>query len=60
LMTLLMIPSRDRSARDWLYHDFFGSFAGPLLASFLFAVFFMLACWAVGYVLDRKKIYVRV
>ena len=60
LMTLLMIPSRDNSARDWLYHDFFGSFAGPLFASFLFAVFFMLACWAVGYVLDRKKIYVRV
>jgi len=60
LMILLMIPSRDNNVRDWLYHDFFGSFAGPLFASFLFAVFFMLACWTVGYVLDRKKIYVRV
>jgi len=55
-----MIPSRDNNVRDWLYHDFFGSFTGPLFASFLFAVFFMLACWSVGYILDRKKIYVRV
>lgn len=60
LITLLMVPSAERNARDWLFHDFFGSFASPIHASFLFAFFFMLACWSVGYVLDRKKIYVKV
>lgn len=60
LILLLMIPSNENNIRNWLYEDFFGSFASPIHASFLFAAFFMLACWAVGYILDRKKIYVRV
>jgi predicted acyltransferase len=60
LISLIMVPSRDDNARDWLFHSFFGSFASPIHASFLFAAFFMLACWAVGYVLDKKKIYIRV
>jgi predicted acyltransferase len=60
LILLLMIPSQDNNAREWLFKDFFGSFASPIHASFLFAVFFMLACWTVGYFLDRKKIYVKV
>ena len=60
LMLLLMLPSSENNARDWLYEDFFGSITTPLHASFLFAFFFMLACWAVGYGLDKKKIYVRV
>jgi predicted acyltransferase len=60
LMLLLMLPSSENNARDWLYTDFFGSFSGPLLASFLFAFFFMLACWAVGYFMDKKKIYIKV
>ena len=59
-MLLLMLPSAENNARDWLYKDFFGSFSGPLHASFLFAFFFMLACWGVGYLLDKKKIYIRV
>jgi predicted acyltransferase len=59
LITLLMVPSRDNNARDWIY-NLFASITGSIHASFLFAVFFMLACWTVGYFLDRKKIYVRV
>jgi predicted acyltransferase len=59
-MLLLMLPSSENSARDWLYTDFFGSFSGPLHASFFFAFFFMLACWGVGYLLDKKKIYIKV
>ncbi len=60
LILLLMVPSREHSIRAWLYEDFFGSFASPIFASFLFAVFFMLLCWVVGYILDKKKVYVRV
>jgi predicted acyltransferase len=60
LMTMVMVPSSDNNLRTWLYNDFFGSFASPILASFLFAFFFMLACWTVGYFLDGRKIYVKV
>ena len=43
----------------WLYINFFQP-AGDYLGSFLFAVAVMLACWLVGYWLDKKKIYIRV
>jgi predicted acyltransferase len=60
LITLYMIPVGDSNLQRWLFKDFFGSFASRINASFLFAVFFMLLCWAVGYILDRRRIYVRV
>jgi predicted acyltransferase len=60
LITLYLIPAGDASLQRWLYKDIFGSIASPVNASFLFAFFFMLTCWAVGYLLDRKKIYIRV
>jgi predicted acyltransferase len=60
LITLYMIPAGDRSLQEWFYKSFFGSFASPINASLLFALFFMLMNWAVGYVLDKRKIYIRV
>lgn len=44
---------------QWIYNTFFAP-AGPYLGSFLFAVSVMLVCWMVGYVMDKRKIYVRV
>jgi predicted acyltransferase len=44
---------------SWIYQHIF-SHAGPYIGSFLFAVSFMLFCWLVGYVMDKKKWYVRV
>jgi predicted acyltransferase len=43
----------------WVYQNIF-SHAGAYLGSLLFAISFMLLCWLVGYVLDKRKIYVRV
>ena len=60
VMVLYMIPVEDKSFPEWLFSDFFGSFANPINASLLFALFFMLTCWLVGYFMDRKKIYIRV
>ncbi len=60
LITLYMIPVGNKSFPEWLTGDFFGSFASPINSSFLFAFFFMLTNWAVGYLLDKRKIYVRV
>jgi predicted acyltransferase len=55
-----LIPVGDKTIAQWLYRDLFGSFASPINASLLFAVFFMLLNWSVGYWLDKKKIYIRV
>jgi predicted acyltransferase len=44
---------------QWIYNNIFAP-AGPYLGSFLFAVSVMLVCWLVGYVMDKKKIYMRV
>ena len=46
--------------QQWLYRNVFGSFAGPVFASFLFAFFYMLLNWTVGYILDKKRIYIKV
>ena len=47
------------SLHAWLFFNIF-SYAGSYFGSFLFAITFMLFCWLVGYLLDRRKIYVRV
>jgi predicted acyltransferase len=47
------------SLYQWIYQAVF-IHAGAYLGSLLFAVSFMLFCWLIGYMLDRKKIYVRV
>lgn len=44
---------------SWLYDTVFVH-AGAYLGSFLFAITVMLFCWLVGYILDKRKIYVRV
>ena len=43
----------------WIYQHIFKN-AGDYFGSFLFAISFMLICWLVGYVLNKKRIYVRV
>jgi predicted acyltransferase len=43
----------------WLYRVLFLSWASPYNASLLFAVAYMLACWLVAWVMDRRKIYIK-
>ena len=52
-----------RSGNKTLYATLYESIfqpIGPYTGSFLFAISFMLFCWAIGYLLDRQKIYIRV
>jgi predicted acyltransferase len=56
---LWFIPIGGKPLYAWLYDNIFIN-AGPYFGSFLFAITFMLFCWLIGYLLDRKKIYVRV
>lgn len=48
------------STYDWLYATLFQPLASGKVASLLFAVAFMLVCWLVGYMLDRRRIYIKV
>ena len=48
------------SLYDWLNEQFFQPLSPGKFGSLLFSLAFMLTCWVVGFVLDRKKIYVRV
>ncbi|MEI7735361.1 MAG: heparan-alpha-glucosaminide N-acetyltransferase domain-containing protein [Ferruginibacter sp.] len=47
------------SLYQWGYTNLF-KWTGDYLGSLLFAISFMLLCWLVGYVLDKRKIYIRV
>jgi predicted acyltransferase len=60
LSLIFMIRVGDTSFYGWMYQSFFGSFAGPHLASLLTAIWWMLMNWLIGYALDKKGIYVRV
>lgn len=54
------IPVGDDSLYRWIYVNVFRSWAGDLNGSPLFAIWVMLTCWAVGYFMDKRKIYVKV
>jgi predicted acyltransferase len=47
------------SVYEWIFQTFFSSL-GNYLGSFIFAISFMLFCWFVGYLLDKRKIYIKV
>jgi predicted acyltransferase len=44
---------------SWAYKNIYAH-AGAYFGALLFAVSWMMFCWLIGYVLDRRKIYVRV
>lgn len=44
---------------SWLFVHVFKN-TGDYFGSLLFALSWMLVCWSVGYLLDRKRIYIRI
>lgn len=48
-----------QSVFDWIYQHLFRPWAGAYSGTLLWALVYMLGCWLVGYVLDRKKIYIK-
>jgi predicted acyltransferase len=56
---LYMIPAGKISLFGWLYKNVF-SLAGAYTGALLFAISWMLFCWVVGYIMDKRKLYVRV
>jgi predicted acyltransferase len=60
LITLMVLKVNDRTtAFKWIYYNFFAG-VGDYIGSFLFAITVMLFCWVTGYILDKKKIYIKV
>jgi len=59
LMWFIPIGVNRQPLYSWLFENVF-KHAGMYFGSFLFAITVMLFCWLVGYLLDKKKIYVRV
>ncbi len=56
---LYLIPVGKITLGGWLYLNVF-KLAGAYTGALLFAISWMLFCWCIGYILDKKKIYIRV
>jgi predicted acyltransferase len=56
---LWMIRVNGEPLFHWLYTHIF-VYAGNYFGAFLFAIWWMLTCWLLGYILDRKKIYIKI
>ncbi|MBS1607690.1 MAG: DUF5009 domain-containing protein [Bacteroidetes bacterium] len=59
LLYFFTVGEKHQSLYNWIFWNIY-SHAGMYFGSFLFAVSVMLICWFVGYILDKRKIYVRV
>ncbi len=48
------------NAYSWIFDHVFRPVFGAYVGSLFFAVSWMLICWVAGYVLDKKKVYIKV
>ncbi|MBO0322967.1 DUF1624 domain-containing protein [Muricauda sp. CAU 1633] len=60
VISLFSIPVEGGSLYRWISDNIFISVAGGYMGSLLFALWIMFTCWAVGYFMDKKGIYVKV
>ncbi len=60
IIFLWIIPINGVPLGRWCYENIFNQLAGPYGGSLLYAISWMLICWSVGYVLDKRKIYIKV
>ncbi len=59
VIILYMIRIGDLSLFEWIYQHIYAPI-GDYIGSLLFAISWMLFCWTAGYILDKKKIYLKV
>jgi len=60
VITLAEISMKGTNAYTWIADNIFIAIAGGYFGSLLFALWIMLTCWFVGYLMDKKGIYVKV
>jgi predicted acyltransferase len=59
IMGLIKI-SPEESVGDYVSHHIFQGIAHGAWGTFFYSMFIMLMCWLVGWIMDKRKIYVRV
>jgi predicted acyltransferase len=59
VILLYSIPFKSGSLYSWIYQNVF-QWTGDHLGSLLFSVWVMLSVWGVGYMMDRRRIYIKV
>jgi predicted acyltransferase len=57
---LLVIRIHDQSAYGWIFHDLIEPWAGTYHGSGLNGFWIMLLCWGVGYIMDKRGVYIKV
>jgi predicted acyltransferase len=55
-----LIRVKNESVSGWIYQNLFTTWLEGNNASLAFAVCYMLLLWLIGYVMDKKKVYIRV
>lgn len=60
VILLFTIPVGEGSLYGYIYRSGFRSWAGDMNGSPLFALTIMLVCWIVGWVMDTRKIYIKI
>jgi len=60
LLTIIYVCFPNADLIGKINRSFFQMIAPGPIGSLLFAISFMLVCWLIGYILDKKKIYIRV
>ncbi|HXB09018.1 MAG TPA: hypothetical protein VNW04_17955 [Puia sp.] len=59
--TLSLIPGKgDSDLKEWVNGSFYQQWFPGAFGSLLYSLTFMMICWSVGLMLDKKKIYIRV
>lgn len=56
---LFMISINGKPLYTWIYQNIF-QWMGDYFGAFIFSVMYMLLCWSVAYLMNKKKIYIRV
>lgn len=56
----LIWVSPDESLYEWVNTVFFQQVFPGAFGTLVFAVCFMLICWLIGYVMDKRKIYIKI
>ncbi|WP_419700189.1 acyltransferase family protein [Mucilaginibacter sp. NFX135] len=55
-----MLSVKGTSFYDWINTSVYQVIVPGAIGSLLFAISYMLICWCVGWILDKKKVYIRV
>ncbi len=58
LMTIIFIEGQPM--QPWIYNNFYLSWLSDYNASVFFAITYVLLMWLIGYILDKKEIYIKV